>query len=287
MNEIVSEHQAADSMRLTLELIDVYKEPTDLFSLNRLTAYNDEGDAVATVHYLFNYTNSAPQLLSAEQYDDLLQSCKEGAKDKFDNSTEVSVGKHKYKFLGFGKGKGKGKGKGILGKLVDKLVPGKNRRNRDSKGNGKQPEGPTRSKPSRWGSLVSKIVPSVLSNAVVAGPGYIDAIKSSAHRTSNPSPGTGQYHPHADYQGYPGLPSPGTDQYMYPTNPHPNPGTYAGPGTDQYMPHTYPHPSPGTYAGPATDQHMYPTNLHPSHETYAYPETYANPEAYGSQNAGV
>ncbi|KAL6729534.1 hypothetical protein Aduo_000580 [Ancylostoma duodenale] len=110
-------------MRIVQQVIAAYEEPTGLFTVDRLTVYDNEGNVVATVHYLLNSTDSAPLLLSAEKYDELLQSCKEVAEEKTVNSTEALVGKDKYKKIGFGNlGK-------LFGRLKGKdLLKGKKRR---------------------------------------------------------------------------------------------------------------------------------------------------------------
>ncbi|KAL6729533.1 hypothetical protein Aduo_000579 [Ancylostoma duodenale] len=97
---LVRNGSAADDMRLVLQLFGVYEEPR-AFAVSRLTAYDDEGNVVATVHYLLNNTDSAPRPLSAKRYDELLQSCKEVAEEKMTNSTAVLVEKSKYKVLSF------------------------------------------------------------------------------------------------------------------------------------------------------------------------------------------
>ncbi|RCN53078.1 hypothetical protein ANCCAN_00627 [Ancylostoma caninum] len=90
-------------MRIAHQEMAAYEEPTGLFTVDRLTVYDNEGNVVATVHYLLNNTDSAPLLLSAEKYDDLLQTCKELAEEKMVNSTEALVGNVKYKKLRVGK----------------------------------------------------------------------------------------------------------------------------------------------------------------------------------------
>ncbi|KAL6725782.1 hypothetical protein Aduo_007811 [Ancylostoma duodenale] len=114
---------AADNVRLVLRSIDAYKEPTDLFSLDLLTAYDAEGNVVATVHYSLNYTENfhiAPRLLSEKTYDDLLKSCKEVAKDETFDSKEILIRKDQYK-TGFWRTHGVGFGcaatEGIIGAL--------------------------------------------------------------------------------------------------------------------------------------------------------------------------
>ncbi|KIH68816.1 hypothetical protein ANCDUO_00848 [Ancylostoma duodenale] len=74
---------------------------TQITALRGSSAYNGEGNVVATVHYSLNYTedfHTAPRLLSKETYNDLLKSCKEEVRDEtINDSKEVLIGKDKYK----------------------------------------------------------------------------------------------------------------------------------------------------------------------------------------------
>ncbi|EYC27702.1 hypothetical protein Y032_0008g138 [Ancylostoma ceylanicum] len=129
----------------------------DLFSLNRLTAYDDGGNVVATVHYSLKYTGEVhptSRLLSAEKYDDLLQSCKKEA-------AVASVEKDKYKIFGRMRRMGGG------------------RRNNFARGRRSANIAPPPPREPFWRPLMTNIVSSAVQGAVMAGPSYLELFAST------------------------------------------------------------------------------------------------------------
>ncbi|KAL6725785.1 hypothetical protein Aduo_007814 [Ancylostoma duodenale] len=89
---------AIDNIRQAYENSD--QGITQITALRGSSAYDAEGNVVATVHYSLNYTENfhiAPRLLSEKTYDDLLKSCKEEAKDETFDSKEILIRKDQYK----------------------------------------------------------------------------------------------------------------------------------------------------------------------------------------------
>ncbi|EPB79861.1 hypothetical protein ANCCEY_01072 [Ancylostoma ceylanicum] len=241
---------AAHNMRFVLQSVGAYEEPTDLLSLNRFTAYNDEGNVVATAHYLLNYTeefHSLPHLLSAEEYDDLLQSCKKEPEDRTTNSAEVSVGKDMYKiFKGSKRRKVPGVFKIFRIPKVPKVprvpkaprvpkVPSAPRVPKAPRVTnvpgipkaGIAPTAPAQPRNPFWKPLLSNVVPSVANNIAMSGPAYIEAIGNLFKSHPTPSPGYAQ-------------------QFYQQPNPNSIPETYQ---------HVYYQPDPNPVHG--SEQHMY------------------------------
>ncbi|EYC17318.1 hypothetical protein Y032_0031g2396 [Ancylostoma ceylanicum] len=136
-------------------------------------AYDNEGNVVTRVRYSLNYTedvNSAPQLLSAEKYDDLLQPCKEESEEKKANSAAVSVGKDMYKFFGFVR-----QGwRNVMQRF------GFQRSSRNT--------APTQPKVSFWKPFIQNVAPSAANSFAMSVPAYyraIDNLVRSRNRTNS------------------------------------------------------------------------------------------------------